>query len=51
VTLEHALLIADLGFEKAVKRNEALRRGVNVHEGRVWHVGVAEAFGIEAAAL
>jgi alanine dehydrogenase len=47
VTLEYALLLADLGFEKAVKKNDALRRGVNVHDGQVWHPGVAAAFGME----
>lgn len=51
VTLEYALLIADLGFEKAVKWNEALHHGENVQEGRVCHAGVAEAFGMEAAAI
>jgi len=47
VTLEYALLIADIGFEKAIKKSAALRRGVNVHEGKVWHPGVAAAFGME----
>jgi alanine dehydrogenase len=51
VTLEYSLLIADFGFEKAVKRSEALRRGVNVHDGRVCHAGVAEAFGMEVSAI
>ena len=51
VTLEYALLVADFGFEKAIRRNEALRRGVNVHDGQVWHPGVAAAFGMETATI
>jgi alanine dehydrogenase len=47
VTLEYALLLADHGFEKAVAKSEALRRGVNVHAGDVCHPGVGEAFGME----
>ncbi len=46
VTLEYALLIADLGVDKALKKSEPLRRGLNVHAGKVWHPGVAAAFGM-----
>jgi alanine dehydrogenase len=51
VTLEYALLIADAGFKRAIARSEALHRGVNVHEGGIWHPGVASAFGMEVAAM
>ncbi len=51
VTLEYGLLLADAGFKKAIAKSEALRRGVNVHDGKVCHAGVAEAFGMEAIDL
>lgn len=44
VTLAYGLHIADQGFEAAIAQNEALRKGVNVHEGRICHRAVAEAF-------
>jgi alanine dehydrogenase len=50
-TLEYALQLADLGFEKAVATNLALRRGVNLHAGRVTHPGVAESFGMPCTPL
>lgn len=46
-TLQYGLELADLGFEKAVAANSALRRGVNLHDGRVTHAGVASSFGLE----
>jgi alanine dehydrogenase len=51
ISLEYALLLADHGFDEAIARNDALRRGVNVHEGRVCHAGAAEAFGLESTGL
>jgi alanine dehydrogenase len=44
VTLSYALALADLGFEAAIAADPALRRGVNVADGAVWHPGVAAAF-------
>jgi len=41
-TLLYGLEIADLGFEKAVRANAALRHGVNLYRGRVTHRAVAE---------
>ncbi len=43
-TLSYALALADAGFDDAVDADPALRRGVNVADGRVWHPGVAAAF-------
>ena len=43
-TLSYAIALADKGFEGAVASDPALRRGVNVADGGVWHPGVAAAF-------
>jgi alanine dehydrogenase len=48
-TLSYALALADHGFDEAVARDPALRRGVNVADGTVRHPGVAEAFGLPLA--
>ncbi len=49
-TLSYALALADRGFEAAVAADPALRRGVNVADGTVWHPGVAAAFQMPLAA-
>lgn len=46
-TLTYVLEIADHGLEGAMRGDPALRRALNVHEGRVTHPGVAEAFGLD----
>jgi len=43
-TLSYALALADRGFEDAIDADPALRRGVNVADGRIVHPGVAAAF-------
>jgi alanine dehydrogenase len=43
-TLSYALALADRGFDAAVAADPALRRGVNVADGKVWHPAVAAAF-------
>jgi len=48
-TLSYALALADRGFAAAVAADPALRRGVNVADGEVWHPGVAAAFGLPLA--
>lgn len=45
-TLLYGLEIADLGFEKAVRANPALRNGVNLHRGHVTHRAVAESLNL-----
>lgn len=47
VTLGYGLTLADKGLEEAVRSDAALRRGLNVYEGRVTHEAVAETFGME----
>lgn len=47
-TLQYALALADKGFERAVREDAPLRRGVNVLGGRITHPAVAAAFGEQA---
>jgi len=51
VTLPHALRIADLGWQAALRRDPHLAAGLNVWNGKVTHPAVADALGLEAAAL
>jgi len=46
-TLPYALDLADYGLDEALRRNPALRRGLNLRGGKVVHPAVAEAFGLE----
>lgn len=46
-TLPYALQIANLGLEKAMEVNPALRKGLNVTGGRVVNPAVAEAFQLD----
>ncbi len=50
-TLPYAQKLASLGFEKAIKGDLALARGVNVYKGAVTYAAVAEAFGLAYSAL
>lgn len=45
VTLKYARDIARLGLEEAVRRDESLRKGVNVYKGKVTYPAVAHAIG------
>jgi len=46
VTLPYAVKLANLGFDKAVRSDPALAKGVNVYEGHITYKGVAEAFNL-----
>jgi alanine dehydrogenase len=48
-TLGYGLALADKGLDRALSEDRTLRRGLNVHQGRVTHRGVAEAFGMDCA--
>lgn len=48
VTLPYLLQLANKGVEKAIQEDEALRKGVNVMEGKVTYQAVADAFGMKA---
>ncbi|MFA6041030.1 MAG: alanine dehydrogenase [Methylophilus sp.] len=45
-TLPFILALANEGPLAALKRSKHLRQGLNVHEGKITHVGVAEAFNL-----
>ena len=46
-TLPYAVVLANKGWKKALKDNLALRKGLNMVDGKVTYPGVAEAFGLE----
>ena len=46
-TLPYVLKIADLGWLAACENDSALAAGLNVHEGKIYHAGVAHAFGMQ----
>lgn len=45
-TLPYAVQLASAGWEKAVKNNPELMKGLNIVEGKILHSGIAEAFGL-----
>lgn len=47
VTVPYAVQIANKGFEKAVRENEALKKGVNTFQGHVTYKAVADDQGLE----
>ena len=46
-TLPYAMQLANKGWKQALKDNLALRKGLNMIDGKVTYPGVAEAFGLE----
>ena len=46
VTMKYALLLANLGWKEAVARDEALRKGVNILNGKVAYKQVADDLGL-----
>ena len=49
--LPYALELANLGLREAVMRNSHLADGLNVAEGRITHMGVAQALEMEGASV
>ncbi|HET6680938.1 MAG TPA: alanine dehydrogenase [Gemmatimonadaceae bacterium] len=47
-TLPYALQLANKGWQKALRENAPLAKGLNMHDGRITYPGVADAFGLEA---
>src|SRR5437867_327204 len=45
-TLPYAMQLAKKGWKQALRENLALRKGLNMHEGKVTYPGVAEAFAL-----
>ncbi len=48
-TFSYVIQIAQKGYERALRENAALRRGLNVIDGKIVHKGVAESFGMKAS--
>jgi alanine dehydrogenase len=46
-TLPYAVQLANKGWQKALRENAPLAKGLNMHEGKITYPGVAEAFGLE----
>jgi len=51
VTLPYALALANKGWKQALRDDHALALGLNVHEGQIVYVAVAEAFDLEHVTL
>ena len=49
-TLPYVLQLANKGWKQALKDNSALRRGLNIADGKIIHSAVAKAFGMLAHA-
>jgi alanine dehydrogenase len=45
-TFPYVIQIADKGYERALEENEALRKGLNLFDGKVVCQGVAKSFGL-----
>ncbi|MGN1375614.1 MAG: alanine dehydrogenase [Prevotella sp.] len=50
-TLKYALALADKGWQQACRDDEALRKGLNIVEGKVTYKAVADVFGLEYTEL
>ncbi|WP_031076944.1 alanine dehydrogenase [Streptomyces sp. NRRL WC-3742] len=50
-TLPYVVELANRGWKDALRRDAALAKGLNVHEGQITFPAVAEAFGLESVSL
>lgn len=50
-TLPYVVELANRGWKEALKRDAALAKGLNVHEGQITYAAVAEAFGLPSISL
>jgi alanine dehydrogenase len=46
-TFPYVMALANKGWRQALKDNAALRKGLNIVDGKVTYRGVAEAFGLD----
>ena len=46
-TLPYAIMLTEMGWEKAVEHDDGLKNGLNIINGKVVHPGVAEAFNLK----
>jgi alanine dehydrogenase len=50
-TLPYVIALADKGWKDALRTDEALAKGLNVHEGKITYPGVAHAFGMDLVSV
>ncbi|MDH6579355.1 alanine dehydrogenase [Kitasatospora sp. MAP5-34] len=50
-TMPYIVELANRGWKDALRRDAALAKGLNVHEGQITYGAVAEAFGLESVSL
>ncbi len=50
-TLPYMVKLANLGWKEACKKDEALAKGLNTHEGKLYFQGVAEKLNLPCSAL
>ncbi|GAA1159395.1 alanine dehydrogenase [Kitasatospora gansuensis] len=50
-TLPYVVELANRGWKDALRRDAALAKGLNVHEGQITYAAVAEAFGLPSVSL
>jgi alanine dehydrogenase len=50
-TMPYVRELAEKGWEKAIEENPALRNGLNIADGKIYHPAVARAFGRPSASL
>ncbi|MEU9075279.1 alanine dehydrogenase [Kitasatospora sp. NPDC048538] len=50
-TMPYVVELANRGWKEALRRDPALAKGLNVHEGQITFPAVAEAFGLESVSL
>jgi len=51
VTLPYVLKLADLGYEKALRTDDSLKKGLNVFKGKLVYKPVAESLGLQYTPL
>lgn len=51
VTLPYVLKLADLGYEKALRMDDSLKKGLNVFKGKLVYEPVAESLGLQYTPL
>lgn len=51
VSLPYIVELADRGWVEALRRDPALAKGLNTHDGKVVYREVAEAYGLERVEL
>ena len=50
-TLPYALKLANLGYKEALKKDNALAKGLNIINGKITYAPVAKAFGLECYSM